>query len=504
MAVITKTAGNPITGATTGNDVILVNAPGDATTGAIDGLGGTDELRFASAIAGETLILGTNLTNVETVVVGTGSALVADTTAATQLNVDASAVTKGLTITGNAGANLLTGTGLLDTLNGGAGNDTLDGGAGKDTLKGGAGNDTYIVDLIKSGTQAVLEDTIGEGTTEGTSDTLQLRTATDLALTTATTLILAGTAGTLENLDASTLENLDASATLSNKLNLTGNLSANILTGNDANNILDGGAANDTLNGGLGDDTLKGGAGTDTLNGGGGNDTADFSDATATQAVSVTLVAGGGTATGGSTDILSGIENLTGGAGGDSLVGDVNDNVLFGGAGNDTLNGGAGNDTLKGGLGTDTLIGGADNDTADFSDATAGVTITLSGGGGTATGGSADILSGIENLTGGSGADSLTGDINANVLTGNAGNDTLTGGGGADTLIGGAGNDTYVVDALDTVTEAAGPAGGTDTISSAASYDLSGSNGGNVENLTLTGSSAIDGTGNSLVNTITG
>ena len=71
----------------------------------------------------------------------------------------------------------------------------------------------------------------------------------------------------------------------------------------------------------------------------------------------------------------------------------------------------------------------------------------------------------------------------------------LDGGAGADTMSGGAGNDTYVVDdAGDVVTEAAGE--GTDTVRARVSYTL----GANVENLTLTGTGAINGTGNALDN----
>ena len=66
-------------------------------------------------------------------------------------------------------------------------------------------------------------------------------------------------------------------------------------------------------------------------------------------------------------------------------------------------------------------------------------------------------------------------------------------------MTGGAGNDTYVRDnAGDVVTEAAG--GGTDTVQSSVSYTLV----ANVENLVLLGSSAINGTGNTLANVITG
>jgi Ca2+-binding RTX toxin-like protein len=91
-----------------------------------------------------------------------------------------------------------------------------------------------------------------------------------------------------------------------------------------------------------------------------------------------------------------------------------------------------------------------------------------------------------------------TGNSLANVLTGNGAANTLNGGTGADKLIGGLGNDTYVTDGGDTLTEAVN--GGTDRVLSSVSLTL----GANLENLTLTGNAAIDGTGNSLANVLTG
>jgi hypothetical protein len=96
----------------------------------------------------------------------------------------------------------------------------------------------------------------------------------------------------------------------------------------------------------------------------------------------------------------------------------------------------------------------------------------------------------IENLSGSNFDDTLTGNSTANTLTGGSGNDTLSGAAGADTLIGGFGNDTYVVDNVaDVITENAGE--GTDMAQSSVTYTLA----ANVDQLTLTGTSAINGTG---------
>jgi Ca2+-binding RTX toxin-like protein len=109
------------------------------------------------------------------------------------------------------------------------------------------------------------------------------------------------------------------------------------------------------------------------------------------------------------------------------------------------ISGGAGNDMLAGGAGTDLLFGGAGNDTADYSLATAGVTVDLGNGLRQAIGADqgTDLLNGIENLIGSAFADTLSGDRNDNVLTGGGGDDTLTGGTGRDTLAGGTGSDIY-------------------------------------------------------------
>ena len=82
--------------------------------------------------------------------------------------------------------------------------------------------------------------------------------------------------------------------------------------------------------------------------------------------------------------------------------------------------------------------------------------------------------------------------------TGNNLNNVLTGNAAANTLTGGLGNDTYVIGTGDTVLEALNA--GTDTVQSSITYTL----GANVENLTLLGFAAINGTGNALNNIFAG
>ncbi|SDY83474.1 S-layer family protein [Nitrosomonas sp. Nm33] len=193
-----------------------------------------------------------------------------------------------------------------------------------------------------------------------------------------------------------------------------------------------------------------------------------------------------------------------------NLLGMEGQDVLKGGSGNDSLDGGAGNDTLNGGAGADAMSGGLGNDSYTVDNT--GDVVTENPGEGTdkvSSNVTYTLAANVENLTlrgtsaiNGTGndlANILTGNSAANQLNGGAGNDTLDGGAGADTMSGGLGNDSYVVDnAADTIIENSGE--GIDKVSSSVTYTLS----ANVENLTLTGTSAINGTGNGLANILTG
>jgi Ca2+-binding RTX toxin-like protein len=189
----------------------------------------------------------------------------------------------------------------------------------------------------------------------------------------------------------------------------------------------------------------------------------------------------------------SDVENLTlTGTADIDATGNAANNVLTGNAGNNLLDGGAGDDTMIGGAGDDTYVVDAAGDVVTEG-TNAGTDTVLSSI-------SYTLGSNVENLTlTGSDDINATGNTLANTLTGNSGANVLSGGTGDDTMIGGAGDDTYVVNAAgDTVVEAFNE--DTDTVQSSVSYTLS----ANVENLTLTGTSGINATGNELDNILTG
>jgi Ca2+-binding RTX toxin-like protein len=456
---------------TSGNDVLV----GDASDNVMEGLGGDDYLDGGSGA--DTMYGGDG--NDIYVVDGSGDFVSEDQGGGTDevrssisftLDVDLDNLTltgtAAINGTGNALDNVLIGNAGSNTLTGGAGNDTLDpGSAGTDTLRGGTGNDTYIV-TRSSGV------TIAENAGEGT-DTVQASVTCTLG---------------------SNLENL--TLTGSSAINGTGNTLANVLTGN--------GAAN-TLSGGSGADTLIGGAGNDTYVVDNAGDVVIESAGEGIDLVqsSVSYAVGGN------------VENLTlSGSSAINGTGNALDNVLTGNSGSNTLTGGAGNDTLNpGSSGTDKLLGGSGDDTYVIA-RSSGITITENAGEGTDTVQSSvtwTLGSNLENLaltgmkaingTGNTLDNALTGNSASNTLTGGAGNDTLDpGSAGTDRLIGGVGNDTYVVNRSRgiTITEKANE--GVDAVLSSVAHTL----GSNIELLFLSGSSAVNGTGNTLANLLRG
>lgn len=519
-----------------GDDTYVVDDAGDTVNETVPGSGGVDTVQTSSLLAGTVFTLGTNVEHLVltgTVSIhGTGNELANKITGNDGAN----------TLTGGAGNDTLMGGSGNDTLKGDAGNDSLDGGAGGDTMLGGAGDDIYVVD--------VAGDTVTELAGEGT-DTVQASDNFTLG-DNVENLVLTGTAA----------------------INGTGNTLNNKITGNSGNNTLDGGAGVDTLDGGLGDDTyvvdnsldrviessvnggidtvessvsytlganlenlkltgtslkgtgntlvnsLTGGTGNDTLDGGTNKDTMAGSDGDDTYYVDNAgdvVVESSSASSGNDTVITSlnnaslqnyaNVENLTlagsalvgfGDAGNNKITGNALNNTLTGNGGADTLDGGKGNDTLVvdsaddvviGGDGIDTVKASLNYDLTDVAHVTGVENLTLTG--------TTDI-----NGTGNNLANVLTGNTGANSLVGSAGADTLDGGGGADTLDGGEGGDTYIVKTgyAPLIINDTGVDSGTDTVQSAIELTL----GSGIENLVLTGTAAINGTGNGLDNKITG
>ncbi|MDK9704150.1 MAG: DUF4347 domain-containing protein [Sulfuritalea sp.] len=129
-----------------GSDVFLIASGTDHGPNEwIDGEGGVgtpngnvNEIRFTSATPGDMLVLSSHISNIFRIAIGSAAG---DSGGTTDLNLDASALSQGISLEGNAGANRITGSVGADIISGDSGNDTLDGGLGNDTIDGGAGLD---------------------------------------------------------------------------------------------------------------------------------------------------------------------------------------------------------------------------------------------------------------------------------------------------------------------------------------------------------------------------
>ncbi len=408
----------------------------------------------------------------------------------------------GDTLNGDAGNDYLQGGAGNDVLNGGdnndsiygaIGNDTIDGGSGNDRMDGGPGSDTYIVrrgmgrDTIVAEDGDAAEDVIKVASDIHPEDLVLSRFNPDGYMGDWPSLYISVRGSTdrleIDNFFApisgqsqQTSYRIEfADGTVWNSQRLRQESAIPVTTGNDQ--ILGDQyvyANNDVIRGQAGNDQIKGLAGNDQL----------FGDA--------------------------GIDQLLGGDGND---------VLDGGEGNDNLMGGAGNDTYVFGRGygydvisqQDALAG--DVDVVQFQTGIAPADVTVRNDDNflymSIAGGSDQLVMDNWFLKGSrykiaqfkfaDGTVWNADDVKARLNVGAAGNDSLTGTTGADTMKGGMGDDTYVVNnKADVVTENLNE--GTDLVQSSITYTLA----PNVEKLTLTGSTAINGTGNALDNSIVG
>lgn len=388
-----------------------------------------------------------------------------------------------------------------DALDGGDGNDFLDGGLGSDTFRPGSGNDEIYGDGKDQYDPASVDTVVLTGRYADYTVTAPLPY---LAWIT-------GADGT------KTLHDIEVVQFADGKLDFregvfTPDTPGVTVMGTEGNDTLSPrkapagqprpGAGNDTLFGLGGNDMLDGGAGADAMHGGAGSDSyvVDNREDVAVETLADGTDAGGTDTVKASVSFTLGsfLENLTltgladiDGSGNELnnvLKGNAGSNLLQGEAGNDTLYGGAGNDALSGGDGNDRLFGGIGDD-------------ALSGGDG------ADTLygeNGVDELNGDEGNDRLFGGADSDRLFGGAGNDLLDGGTGADVMFGMWGDDTYIVDHVEDMAveeiEAGYDPGGHDLVKASVSFTLD----RYVEDLRLTGTGGIDGTGNDLANLIVG
>jgi Ca2+-binding RTX toxin-like protein len=497
-----------------GNDTFIVDNAGDVVWD--DGAGDIDEVQ----------------SSVDFSLDGTGDAMMVK--GVENLVLTGTAVTG----TGSAVANRLIGNASANVLYGGEGDDTLDGGVGADTLFGGDGNDLYIVD----NTGDVVSD-VDEGVATGTpgNDRIEASVSYTLNGTTVQTLTLTGTGAN----------------------NATGSAGNNWLYGNAGNNLIDGQLGADTMYGGAGNDTfivtssgdvvnenpgegtdlvrssvnftlganienleltgtegaggignaqsnsltgndganfLNGDAGNDTMIGGKGDDTYYVDSAGDVVTESVTNTLGGG-----SDAVVSRI-SYTLGANLDQLrledgyatavnaIGNAEANRIAGNQYNNLLDGMAGADSMSGGDGNDTYFVDSAGDQVGEAPGLGIDTVVFQASVGFLSGTVGSAIENIEIRNTGA-AFTATGNTQANSFNARASSNTI--------MVGGDGDDTYYVDSVnDQVTEVGGSGGvtGTDLVISSATYALSAS----IESLTLTGSAAINGTGNAIDNLIYG
>lgn len=482
-----------------GNDNVLDGRMGNDT---LDGRSGHDSVTYASAPVAVTVNLATATASDGW---GTTDTLVAIEGATGSLFADNIAGDGGdNTLRGWGGDDTLAAGNGKDTLEGGLGNDSLDGGAGDDyfddadgsnTLSGGDGDDYFTVAVSVGGATTATggagsdfyfldpgSPALGSGSsgqsyvitdfeTGGGGDELYVVSFLALATTYAggdpvaagflrlmqsgaDTLLQAdrdgAAGGAYDWTTIVTLQNVDAGSITDNNLPgvIFGTDDDDELEGGDDDDVIFGEGGDDTCSGGDGDDTLNGGPGNDTLDGGNGTDTADY--ATAVGAVTVDLDSGTASGADGS-DTLIAIENVRGGAFGDTLVGNSGENALDGGGGADTLSGGAANDLYYVDNALDVVteipneISLASGLAAPLDQAVLdGFIDTVVA----AINYSLENVAYVENVTlaAVSAATSATGNELDNVLTGNALDNTLTGSGGNDTLDGGAGLDVAIFD----------------------------------------------------------
>ena len=470
------------------------------------------------------------------------------------------------TLLGGGGNDVIDGDDGDDSLSGEEGNDKITGGGGDDLLSGGDGVDTFIYDFM-AGSDTISDFDVTSDVIDIRQTRLHYDDLTISGSGADTLIVFDNDTPSdgqilLQGVDASTVGETNF------RIRQDGTNGDDTLYGTEGDDELFGGDGDDYLSSFGGNDLLNGRSGDDTLIGGTGNDRYFFDSANdqAFEApnegidyvygsVSIILAPNiefgvfHGRKT--STDEFNVTGNasdnwITGNAAGNTLAGGDGSDRLLGYEGDDVIIGGAGRDILEGGVvsdstldsGTDTFVfNSGDNadlildfevgrDIIDISNVEiAFVDVVI----GSYSGGASIVydlgtvdpgviwLPGVDSnslsfsnfltfhgedqpvIEGGAGSDVLRGSRAADELNGLEGNDKLYGYAGADTMSGGAGDDRYFIEnADDLVIEFDGE--GSDEITTSISFALP----DYVENIGTNTTSAVDLTGNSLVNRLNG
>jgi Ca2+-binding RTX toxin-like protein len=419
-AVTPAIAGNAVTlnGDNTADNILLrANAAGLLTHNITGNAGLADETDFDPA---------------------PGPAVTTPASAATTVTINASGgndtinlsnvpLNNATVINGDAGDDIIVGSGAAEVINGGAGADRITGFDGNDTVNGGTENDLMQWNNgddndINNGGDGNDETLITAGTAD---DNMLVEPNGQFTRFRRVNGPFTVDMLTVERLVITSFSGND---TLTPAAGIT--LPMNVDAGSGDDNITTGGGA-DVVSAGDGNDTVNGGEGADLLNGGDGNDT------------------------------------LNGQGGGDRIVGDRNADTMRGGEGDDTAvwNNGDGSDVIDGENGVDrvetNLSGVADTSTLKVENGRVRYDRLNPGPFNLSIATSEyfelNTLAGDDTLTtepglpisviadGGSGNDNFAGGDEADTFFGAAGDDTLTGGNGSDTVDGGEGNDTLAI-----------------------------------------------------------
>ena len=339
-----------------------------------------------------------------------------------------------LSLEGQDGNDLLTGSAHGERICGGAGDDTITGGAGQDTLLGQLGDDLFVwahgdgSDTMSGNlgndrlevSGSALSDGINIGsalsrfTIDVNAEILNVGTieAANIEAGSGNDSVFIGDISTVSDLHALRIsgnagdDGINAS-TAGFAIQAFGGSGDDVLFGGSLNDSLVGNAGNDQLFGGDGDDVLRGGTGNDSVDGGNADDRVFGSSG------DDVLIGGAGE------------DRINAGSGNDGLSGGAGDDILLAQSGDDTAFGGEGNDRILGQTGSDILSGESDDD-------------IIKGG------------SGEDTIGGGIGNDSLFGNEDDDLILGATGDDSIDAAEGADIVNGGDGQNT-IMDTVDQI-----------------------------------------------------